>query len=646
VRGSAGARVAFVPLAALAALVWFAALACGVCRLAHAQTPPQMKMQIDANTVGVGDTLHVQLSATSADAMPADAKLGVPQAFAVRGQNAFPSQTHIDINGSQMDRYTLSVTWALEARRVGTFRVGPPTVNVAGVRYAANSVEITVVAAGQAPARRRPAPAQFPPGMQNPFTFSPFDPWKGFMQQFDQGDQPPSPAETAPIDPKLSLGASRGAGYFLHATVDKTSAVVGEAVIFSVYEYIDLDGGRIEVDDQGVRDADAADFVKHPLLRDDQSTQLSGYGSAGGRTWAVKLVRRWALFPLHAGDLTIGPMHVSMVRPAAMAGPRTSETIVVHVSEPPVVGRPPGYVVGDVGHFSLTAQVKPRDVDEGGALGVHVEVSGTGNVPNEVATPSRQGVEWLTPETHDDLGPTPHGAFGGKRTLDFVVRMRRAGAVDLGELALPFWNPDERKYEVARAPLGVIRVAPSAAGASAAAEPEGETLPALPVLRDTLAGSRAAHAHADDSPWFWIAGVAAWPLAFGVALTGRAVGRRTLGAWRSRRTSPAAELRERLAKASVACHKTDARSADAAIARALEAATVAHAGVSVRGAVGGEVAARLERAGIARDTATSVAQLLRECEAARFAPDSVDIAAARDRWQRARGAIRGMEARG
>jgi hypothetical protein len=102
----------------------------------------------------------------------------------------------------------------------------------------------------------------------------------------------------------------------------------------------------------------------------------------------------------------------------------------------------------------------------------------------------------------------------------------------------------------------------------------------------------------------------------------------------------------RVALAHVACGGKDAREADAAIARALEAATVVHAGVSVRAAVGGEVVDRLERAGVARDAAAGIAELLRECEAARFSPDATDVVAARDRWIRAQGVIRGMEKRG
>jgi hypothetical protein len=100
-----------------------------------------------------------------------------------------------------------------------------------------------------------------------------------------------------------------------------------------------------------------------------------------------------------------------------------------------------------------------------------------------------------------------------------------------------------------------------------------------------------------------------------------------------------------MSAANAACRGKDARAVDAAVAHALEAAAIAHAGVNVRGAVGDEVIVRLEGAGVARDAASRVAELLRECEAARFAPDAADVLAARDRWQRAQGAIRQMERR-
>jgi len=612
--------------------------------VARAQATVQLQAQADVDTVGVGDVVHLELSVQSGDGMPTDPQPGATPGFVVRGQSSSPSQTHISINGNRIDRFGLTVDWALQAQRVGTFSIGPPTVSVGGSRVAARPVTIHVVPAGQGPQRpqqqnQNPTPFSQAPG------FSPFDPWRGLFPGVDPGAQP-----QVTTDPKLALDAPRGTFYFLHAVADTTSAVVGQQITFSVYEYLDEGAGAsIEVDPADVRDPTAAEFVKHPLLRDDQEAILVGYGSVAGRVWKVNLVRRWALFPLHAGDLVIGPMSVTLLRPRSAAGSkRVTEGLHIRVSEPPVAGRPPGYALGDVGHFSLSAQVTPRDMEQDGAVGVHVELSGTGNVPSAIAPPVRSGVEWLAPEVHEQLGSVGREAntFGGRRVFDYVVRVRRAGDVDLGEVSLPYWDPDQKRYGVARATLGVVHVKPTTASPAASGEAaEQEMLPGLPPPRDTLEGTAPPHAHPDDGRLYWLVGVGAWPALFGIAVAGRATGRRVAGAWRTRKASPATDLRDRVTAANAACDGKDARAADAAIAHALEAAAIAYAGVNVRGAVGDEVIYRLEDAGVARDAASRVAELLRECEAARFAPDAADVPSARDRWLRAQGAIRQLEKR-
>lgn len=612
-------RALVAVLASVLALAWTF--------VARAQGTPQLQLQVDVDTVGVGDVVHVQLGAQSSDAAPSDPRLALPPGLVQRGQSTSPTQTHININGTQIDRFGLTVDWTLQTQRVGVFTIGPASVAVGGNRVSVRGVTVHVVPTGQAPPRQ-PSPQQAP---ASPFTFSPFDPWKGLIQGFGQNFPQPdiAPPQSAPpvtTDPKLSLDAPRAAYYFLHATVDKTSAVVGEQVTYSVYEYIDLGAQTaIEIDDSDVHDAAVADYVKRPLLREDQDALLAGYASIAGRPWVVKLVRRWALFPLHAGDLAIGPMSVMLARPRSAVGQRTTEPLTVHVTEPPAAGRPPGYALGDVGHFSLTAQVAPKDVEQGGAVGVHVELSGTGNVPSTIATPAREGVEWLAPEVHEQLGAIGHESFGGKRSFDYVVRVRRAGDIALGELSLPFWDPDAKKYDVARASLGMVHVKPVANAPAASAGAPEETLPGLPAPVDTMEGEPTRRAHLGDAPLFWLLGVGAWPVAFGLAVGATAAGRRASRAWRARKASPVAELKERLAAADAASEGSDARRVDAAVARALEAAAMAHAGVNVRGAIGDEVADRLARAGVAQGAASRIAGLLRECEMARFSPEGADV---------------------
>ncbi len=554
------------------------------------------------------------------------------------------NKNSIAVNGLRMDRtYTLSVEWELQAQHLGTFALGPLTAVVAGKRYSAQQVTIHVVAAGQAPHRARPQ------ARPDPFGLSPFDPWRGLFPGVDDGSQDRPQAPTVPVDPKLSLDAPRGNYFFLHATVDKAAVVVGEQVTFTVYEYTDTSTlGDVEADGDSVHDAQAADFVKHPLIPDDQESPVVGYASVGGRTWQVKIAHRWALFPLHSGDLTIGPMSFTLVRPRAVAGqPRATESLVVHVGEPPIPGRPPGFSLGDVGRFAIAVQVQPREIEQGGAVGVHVELSGAGNVPEAIAPPVREGVEWLVPEVHTELGPTSQGSYGGKRSFDFVVHVNRAGTVDLGDVSLPYWDPDQRKYGVARAALGALRVTPNAAAAAAAkSDAPSDRLSGLPPARDvSLEGPKVARQHWDDSPFFWFGGVAGGPLVFGLAVAGRSGARRARLAWRGRRASPMAELKERMAAVRTACERSDARAIDASITRALEAATKAHARVGVRGALGAEVVGRLERAGVEPSVAVGISDLLGECEKGRFAPDAGDAVASRARAARALEVIGHLEKR-
>src|SRR6185295_12639589 len=98
--------------------------------------------------------------------------------------------------------------------------------------------------------------------------------------------------------------------------------------------------------------------------------------------------------------------------PQARVGLRESEELVVDVSEPPTANRPAGYQVGDVGDFSLSATVTPRTIAQGGAVGVTLELRGTGNMPPQLPVPVLPGVEWLEPQVKDTLGAQQNERFG------------------------------------------------------------------------------------------------------------------------------------------------------------------------------------------------------------------------------------------
>jgi hypothetical protein len=357
----------------------------------------------------------------------------------------------------------------------------------------------------------------------------------------------------------------------------------------------------------------------------------------------VKLVRKSALFPLKAGRLAIEPM--SLTLPRARVGLRESERLFVDVSEPPAGGRPPGYALGDVGDFALSATVAPKSIPQGGALGVTIELRGTGNLPAQLPLPTLPGVEWLEPQVRDKLGAQGNDRFGGTRTFSYVVRVHKDGAVDLGEVRLPFYDPDKRAYGVARASLGIVDVARGEARDAGGAGDEAEAILAgLPPARTSLEGRKTVATLA-DRPFAW-ALLFGSPLACALAVGAHGVVRRV----RERRASAApsndAIAKQRRADADRACKGDDGKAAFGAIARAVEAAVLEKTGVNAKGIAGEALERELEDAEVPSKAARAIVEVLRACEDARFSPEDVPVEKARETWARAKDALSDLPARG
>jgi hypothetical protein len=593
------------------------------------QQRAEISANVDSDTVEIGDTINYsQKVMVHGGAAPSDPKPGATPGFTVQGASQAPVHMRTSINGTVDDVNGLISTWRLRADRVGTFTLGPSQITINGARHNGATVRVKVVERGKGGTRR-------PPPQMDPFGSSPLDPFKGL---FDFGDDNRQPEPAPPsADPKLGMDAPRAPVAFLHATVDKTQAVVGEQVTLSVYLYEDPYARQGRPGD--VHEATANDFVKRSLLEDE--TRAVGIGTAlvGGKLWNVKLVRKNALFPLKTGRLAIEPMSMSL--PQARVGLRASETLSVDVSEPPVAGRPSGYQIGDVGDMSLQATVTPRAIQRDGAIGVTIELRGSGNLPSALTVPSVPGLEWLEPTTRDKVGAMQNDRFGGTRTFSYVVRVHKDGAIDFGEVRLPYYDADKRAYSVARAAIGIVNVAAGPARDAGADEPE-PVLAGMPKERHTLEGVHAP-SYLSERPIYWAA-LFGSPLACVLALGAHGL----YGRMRERRaaTAPSIEriAKTRLADADAAVRGGDGKAAMGAIAKAIEADVLAKTGVNLRGAGGETAKAELEEAGVPAADAASIIEILRKCEDASFSPDGVAIDAARETWKRAKSVLEALPA--
>jgi len=616
-------------LRALSALVCLALVLLPAMALA---ADPDITVGVDTQRVGVGDIVRLTLRVSATQRVGAP-QLAPIQGLTVVGSTSGPTQSITIVNGQMTAKKGLDASWSLRAEKVGRWQVGPVTLQVGSARYRADPITVVVVPAGQAP-HRNPDPFGIDPfGGGNPF-----DPFKGL---FDSVNPSPRDDDMAGLDPKLALSEARGTLAFLHATMDPVNAVVGQQVTVAMYLYTDPNEREANVAD--VHEATAADFLKRSLYEDDGSNRNVSRARAGGRVFNVRLLRKWALFPLKAGDLVVTPMDLTLVRSRLTGEPtRQSELLTVHVTEPPMDRRPPGYTLGDVGSYTLTTDVTPRDIEQDGAIGVTLTVAGTGNLPAMIRAPVQKGVEWLPPEVHEKVGAQAGDRFGGSRTFAYVVRLHEAGDIGLGAIGLPYWDPVGREYHVARSELGTVTVHPNANHTKVDSAPD--ILPNLPLPRASLGGTRSPPRYlADAHPGWFLVALGLAPVGFVLFAGASSTVKRVRERARERAASPATELATRMAAAEKASRDTDARALEAATARALEAASLAHVATNLRDARGGEARSRLIEAGVPEETAKTVEALLATCEAARFSPDDPPLDEARARWKEARDAIAALK---
>ncbi len=570
----------------------------------------RLQTQVSSRQVEVGEAFQLELMALapSEDQTPSNPKLVAPPGFDVRGPG-ISSQTHVSIMNGRMEKSVgINATWTVTANRTGSFRVGPPSVEVAGKRQQGEVVQIEVVPAGSLP-RRRPGPGQrgFDPfDFFDPFGRTPFP--RGLLPQ----DNDDSSTELPPVPKELQLDKAPDATAFVRVLVTPEHAVVGQQVTLNVYAY----GGRGPFRVQNASEPSRPDFLAFTI--DDNDGNDPVRVPIGDDVFIAVRLRQYALFPLSAGKLPIGPVEVVFAGDRYRARQkleRSSAPLEVMVEEPPLAGRPAGYHLGDVGKYQLTASVEPREVTAGDAVSVIARLEGDGNVPSKINVPQQHGVEWLEPTIVSDVEPKG-SVVRGSRSFTYVVKLTEAGSVDLGQLSIPFWDPESKTYGVASSALGNVVVKPAAQKPASAAKLPSSPLATLGGPRKALGAGADAKRPLGDGPAFWFLLFGA-PL--GVVLTDATVrlSRLLLKRRLERRSDPRALALKALAEANAAA-KSAPESVPGTLERALFLAIEAGPGLRARALLRSELAPALERAGCAPSDAREVVALLDQCETARF----------------------------
>jgi hypothetical protein len=509
----------------------------------------------------------------------------------------------------------LTATWSVTPRKVGKLMVGPGSFQLGGKTIKGERIQVEVLPAGSTPPSPRQRRSPFP----SPFGPDPFDFFRGAPGWADDPFDDSSLAPSVPEELRLDRAPNPIA--FLRQEATPLRVVVGEQVTLRLYVY----GGRGPFAAGFAAQPTTADFLSFPA---DQDDIVPNRVPIGDQVFIAAKLREVLLIPLHAGELTIGGARVTLSgRGYPPSGPQgaflvEAKPVNVTVVEPPLAGRPPGYTLGDVGRFTLNATVEPRTVEQGGMISVVARLEGTGNVPSRITPPEQNGVEWLEPSVRGEVEPRGT-AIGGERVFRWTVHVTKAGTIDLGELSLPFYDPEKDRYEVARAALGQLVVQPAAARPSdkpghpadaAAASPTAPLL-AIPARPALGAVSAAPNSLTDSSAYWW--SLFALPLSVpALAALARAL-RATSERLRKRELGGTARVRSLLVRARrVASQDRAAAALD--YERALYESLESGVGIKARGVLRGELTKQLERAGIDSARSEETTRAIADLETLRF----------------------------
>lgn len=603
-----------------------AVTSCAVSYAGVARADVTLGTNLSARKVEVGSpfTLQLRVSASAGEQVGAP-DLKLPPGITGSGPSVGRQSQISIVNGQMTQSIGISATWSLVASRPGTFRLGPASVQTSDGVKTDRAVTIEVVPPGTLPPPPLAGQPMDPFNMLRGFGGPGFPGFPGFPEPEAQPEPqlPELPEEfkiPRPLDPIA----------FLRARAVPRRVVVGEQVTLSVYAY----AGRGSFEPGVMTEPSRDDFLAFNLMEDQH--QLTGYQfDLDGQRWITAKITQFALFPLKAGRLKAGEMSLSFVGRGYSKDPqglkRSSQPVEIEVVEPPLAGRPPGYRLGDVGRYSLSAQVEPREVPAGGSISVVAKLEGTGNVPFTLLVPERTGVHFLEPQLVEQVAAR-RGEVQGFRTFTYVVELSQPGEQDLGELSLPYWDPKARAYAIARAALGTVKVtgtakapaspAPGVAGVSPAPRLKGLVTPA-----PKLGPPRAA------APRYWPSRPGYWLLLLGVPLSAvlgfalsdlvRALNRRLA----ARRGSLATAQDQAFAQLSSAARAKDVAASAGAAERALVIAIERATSLKARGILKAELPAKLAGASIPSELAERAAALLGRCDELRFAGQDSDLAA-------------------
>ncbi|HYZ89065.1 MAG TPA: BatD family protein, partial [Myxococcales bacterium] len=432
-----------------------AALLC-LAAAAHAADEVQLSARTDTAEVALDGTINwiVTASISSRGEQP---KVALPdfKDFDIVTTSQSEDASFTFVNGSPTFRRTTVITVRLAPRREGKLTIEAARLNYGGKAYSTQPISIRALPPGQQPSAKSRARAQPPP---------------------DRLDD-----ETA-IDP-FRDAHPQSRDLVLRASVDRERPYVGQQVTYSLYLLARDNVSGINtlqlprLDGFWSEELEAPrDLVAEPRIID-------------GVPYRTFLLRKRALFPLHAGRIQVDPAEVEVLTGFGLifsrsSTRRSSQPVWIDVQPLPAAGKPAGFDAGNVGAWTLTASVDPVAVAVGQPVTFKLVAQGRGNVRN-LALPKLGQMPGLRSydATSTDKEAVEQGQIAGTRTMEQLLVPERTGEIEIPSLSMDVFDPSQKAYRTLRTDPIKLDVHAAPAGADAKAQSLSQNLLAAGGIR-------------------------------------------------------------------------------------------------------------------------------------------------------------------
>ncbi len=358
------------------------------------------------------------------------------------------TSTSISIVNGQMSQ-SASYSFVLLPMQAGDLTIQPTKINQGGQVFASNPVTLRVID------RQGPAPAN-PPHQQGPHVQGPGGPPPGHAGDSSQQQEP-------------------GDDIFIRVTPDKQEAFIGEQVTLTYELFFRANLANVSFRQQPTTTGFWSEDLNSPRQLDVRETVLNG------KKFQTALLRRIAVFPTTAGDLTVGPLIVQLDVRSQRRGRdpfdpffsspfddmfgrtqtivRQSESVVVRALPLPEAGRPADFS-GAVGRFGIKAETDKTTVKTNDAFTLKVTLGGEGTLQpaKDLEFPAIEGVKEYAPQKKDVTG-IQDLRFVSERSYEYILQPREVGQLTIPPIKFSYFDPVARAYKTIRSTPFIMNIA-------------------------------------------------------------------------------------------------------------------------------------------------------------------------------------------